>query len=78
MVFGAAMSSTWFQERQRLSITTWLQAMAVASGWVEDKYPGRNLFECPYCLEHGEWVGIECGTCGQRWDLNGEHGVLLR
>ena len=78
MVFGAAMSSIWFHDRQRLSITTWLSQMAIASGWVKDKYPGRSLFECPYCLEHGEWVGIECGTCGQRWDLNGEHGILLR
>ena len=78
MVFGAAMSSTWFHDRQRLSMTSWLQAMAVDAGWLEDKYPGRSEFSCPYCLEHGEWLGIECGTCGQRWDLNGEHGILLR
>ena len=78
MVINAAMASKWFHDRQRQTMCTWLTSMAVASGWVEDKYPGREVFDCPYCLEHGEWIGAECGTCGQRWDLNGEHALILR
>ena len=78
MVINAAMASKWFHDRHREAMCIWLKSMAVASGWVEDKYPGRECFDCPYCLEHGEWIGAECGTCGQRWDLNGEHAMILR
>ena len=50
----------------------------VKDGWLHDKHPGKDQFDCPYCNESGEWVGIRCGTCGQLWDLQDEHAILLR
>ena len=52
--------------------------IAVKDGWLHDKHPGKDQFDCPYCNESGEWVGIRCGTCGQLWDLQDEHAILLR
>ena len=78
MVLSTALSSNWFSMKQSEDLSAWLKLMAVKSGWVHDKHPGKDKFDCPYCAEAGEWVGVTCGTCGQRWDLQDEGAILLR
>ena len=67
-----------FSRRQNEDMVGWMKFIAVKDGWLHDKHPGKDQFDCPYCNESGEWVGIRCGTCGQLWDLQDEHAILLR
>ena len=78
MCLSAAMACAWFSEKQCRDLAGWLKYMAHSSGWLHDKNPGKDKFDCPYCADTGEWVGITCGTCGQRWDLQDEGAILLR
>ena len=78
MAITAAIASGWFSRRQNEDMVGWMKFIAVKDGWLHDKHPGKDQFDCPYCNESGEWVGIRCGTCGQLWDLQDEHAILLR
>ena len=78
MAIMTAIASGWFSKRQTEDMVGWMKFIAVTDGWLHDKHPGKDQFDCPYCHESGEWVGIRCGTCGQLWDLQDENAVLLR
>ena len=78
MAIMTAIASGWFSKRQTEDMIGWMKFIAVTDGWLHDKHPGKDQFDCPYCNESGEWVGIRCGTCGQLWDLQDENAVLLR